>query len=324
MTIHLGDFHAMMFFSVIGNYLEGSGFQEIVFQTKMCTSGSIKAVMKGKHYNMCWMIHEAFAECIEKLLMEGFINTKRPKLEHPSDSIDYLDDEEIKSYISQRERLLDNYTEAKLGKTGKYWMMYCWLVDLLHKFHYAVNQNDYHLRLAVWQEMLPFCFVFNKVHYARYGTFYVNQLKQLEVTHPGAKGEIEEFGLSVRRNEFTIGQAVGLAGEQTFMKSAKTACGIIKFVNSEECIAKWVLNRQYQSMFTEALQDMTNTSKIMLNPLKSTQQRDILKSTTNVKKMKDAILSYFLNPFDPELQKDSLYHLVSSSPLDEYISTSLL
>ena len=40
--------------------------------------------------------------------------------------------------------------------------------------------------------------------------------------------------------------------------------------------------------------------------------------------MKDAILSYFLNPFDPELQKDSLYHLVSSSPLDESISTNLL
>ena len=40
--------------------------------------------------------------------------------------------------------------------------------------------------------------------------------------------------------------------------------------------------------------------------------------------MKDAILSYFLNTFDPELQKDSLYPLVSSSPLDESISTSLL
>ena len=114
--------------------------------------------------------------------------------------------------------------------------------------------------------------MFNKVHYARYGTFYVNQLKRLEVTHPGAKREIEEFGLSVRRNEFTIGQAVDLAGEQTFMKSAKTAGRIIKFVNSEECIAKWVLNRPYQNMFTEALQDMTNTSKLMLNPLKSTQQ----------------------------------------------------
>ena len=83
--IHLGDFHAMMmFFSVIGNYLEGSGFEEIVFQAKMCTSGSIKAVMKGNHYNRCWIIHEAFAECIEQLLMEGFINTQLPKLENPS------------------------------------------------------------------------------------------------------------------------------------------------------------------------------------------------------------------------------------------------
>ena len=67
--------------------------------------------------------------------------------------------------------------------------------------------------------------------------------------------------------------------------------------NSEECIAKWVLNRPYQSKFNEALQDITGTSKPMLNQLKSTQPRDITKCIENVSKLKDAILSYFLNPF---------------------------
>ena len=71
--------------------------------------------------------------------------------------------------------------------------------------------------------MLPFCFVFNKVHYARYGSYYINQLKYLQNTHPGAKEEIQEYGLSVRRNSYGIGQAADLAGEQTFMKSAKTS-----------------------------------------------------------------------------------------------------
>ena len=94
--------------------------------------------------------------------------------------------------------------------------------------------------------------------------------------------------------------------------------------NSEECIAKWVLNRPYQSKFNEALQDITGTSKPMLNQLKSTQPRDITKSIENVSKLKDAILSYFLNPFSFELEKDQLYHLVSASPVDESIAISLL
>ena len=62
----------------------------------------------------------------------------------------------------------------------------------------------------------------------------------------------------------------------------------------------------------------------MLNELKSTQPRYITKSTENVSKLQDAILSYILNPFSFELQKDQLYHLVSSSPVDESIAISLL
>ena len=64
-------------------------------------------------------------------------------------------------------------------------MTYLGLVDLLHKFHYTIARNDFDLRLAVWEEMLRFCFVFNNVHNARYETYYVNQMKRLEETDPG-------------------------------------------------------------------------------------------------------------------------------------------
>ena len=99
-------------------------------------------------------------------------------------------------------------------------MTYVGLVDLLRKFYYVIAYNAFNLRLAVWEERLPFCFVFNNVHYTRHGTYYVNQMKKLEETHPGAGNEIEEYGLSVCWNDFSIRQAVDLAGEQTFMKPA--------------------------------------------------------------------------------------------------------
>ena len=47
--------------------------------------------------------------------------------------------------------------------------------------------------------------------------------EKLEETHPRARNEIEEYCLSVCRNDFGTRRAVDLAGEQTFMKSAKTA-----------------------------------------------------------------------------------------------------
>ena len=40
--IHLGDFHAMMeFFAVIGKMIEGSGFEEVVYQSGLCSSGGL-------------------------------------------------------------------------------------------------------------------------------------------------------------------------------------------------------------------------------------------------------------------------------------------
>lgn len=45
-VIHLGDFHGMMeFFGVIGKIIQGSGFEEIVYQAELCTSGGIKGVL---------------------------------------------------------------------------------------------------------------------------------------------------------------------------------------------------------------------------------------------------------------------------------------
>ena len=70
--------------------------------------------------------------------------------------------------------------------------------------------------------MLSFRFVFKNVHCAHYGNYYVNQMKSLEKTHPVARNDIEEYGLSVCRIDFGIGQAADLADEQTCMKSAKT------------------------------------------------------------------------------------------------------
>ena len=44
--IHLGDFHSFMaFFGVIGKFISGSGFEEIVYQSDLCTSGSLNAVL---------------------------------------------------------------------------------------------------------------------------------------------------------------------------------------------------------------------------------------------------------------------------------------
>ena len=45
----------------------------------------------------------------------------------------------------------------------------------------------------------------------------------LSDTHPGALEEFCKLGVSVRRNNIGIGQSIDGAGEQTFVRAAKTA-----------------------------------------------------------------------------------------------------
>ena len=50
--IHLGDFHSMQaLFGVIGSYVSGSGFEDIIYQLGLCQPGTVKALLKGKHHN---------------------------------------------------------------------------------------------------------------------------------------------------------------------------------------------------------------------------------------------------------------------------------
>ena len=62
--------------------------------------------------------------------------------------------------------------------------------DRQHMSHYAVNTHDACLRLQMWKESIPMCFSTNRIHYARYGSFYLKSLESLDITHPGSKDQI--------------------------------------------------------------------------------------------------------------------------------------
>ena len=228
--IHLGDFHAMMAcFGAIGSFIKGSGFEEIVFQTGLCSPGSINGAISGKHYNRCWYVHEIFSESISRLFLEAFptpdvdlssfINNN---LNSQDDLYELLNSEKFKKYKIEIDKNIQEVLNGDHGRTAQYWMQYVRLVQLLLVFHYVIKTNHYDLRLALWDKWIPFFFATNCVHYARYGSFYVNFLTHIDKTHPGAKDEIKQAGISVRQNTLGIGQAIDLAGEQTYMKSAKT------------------------------------------------------------------------------------------------------
>ena len=99
-------------------------------------------------------------------------------------SIDVLENlEELKSFLEKYAIFKDDIRNGLHGKTAQFWTV-CYL-DLMknqHKLHYAVQTNNYELRLEALKYILPFCFALNKQNYARYGSIYINSLQNLDVT----------------------------------------------------------------------------------------------------------------------------------------------
>ena len=79
-------------------------------------------------------------------------------------------------------------------------------------------------------EVLPFYLAFKIVNYARFGSYYVQTLKNMETLCPGLKDMIEKTGLSVQaQDRYPILTALDQRGEQTIFRDVKTSGGIKAF-----------------------------------------------------------------------------------------------
>ena len=95
---------------------------------------------------------------------------------------------------------------------------------------------------------MTFYFALNKTNYARYASYYVGVLDNIDLLYPGARQLLSENGLSVQaQDRYLLGTAVAQRVEQTIKRDAKTTGGIKYFANDSKSILKWTLNRSVEA-----------------------------------------------------------------------------
>ena len=89
--LHLGDFHFMQaFFGVVGSYVQGSGFEDIVYQLGLCQAGSHESSFEGE------ALHKSFSEVIFQLLLDRFLKDEDKERIFAIDSPDEIEDSDVK------------------------------------------------------------------------------------------------------------------------------------------------------------------------------------------------------------------------------------
>ena len=332
-VIHLGDFHFIKEnFGVIGKLIAGSGFEDVVFQSGVCSTGSLNGVLAGSHYNRAWIVHASFSEALERLLFERFLEEKNFVI--PTSFYHFEEDQisNCRDLIEHATELYAHYHAFKddmrkgvFGKTAQFWVqLYLDLIECQRRAHLAVQENDFNSRYAAWKQFLPMYFALNKPNYARYASYYVGVLENIDVLYPGLKELLDNNGFSVQAQErYPLRTAIDQRGEQTFNRDAKTAGGIKSFANDSNSVLKWTLNRSEQANNTAELLHMANI-QTPGDIYKSLRPSQILKSESFCTRIVTVLKEEYINPFDSDLEKNLLYNLSSGMPISEDISGEIL
>ena len=75
-------------FGAVGSLISGSGFEDIIHQSGLCSSKRLNGVIFASHYNRCWNVHSHLAKALERLLFERFLQETDHILEIIASNLD--------------------------------------------------------------------------------------------------------------------------------------------------------------------------------------------------------------------------------------------
>ena len=137
--------------------------------------------MSGKHYSRCWLVHENFSEGLERLFIKKFLPEnsdtiqKLGLVEHHVDIEQFLNDAGVIICITKNQEVKRKGLNEEFGSTTWFWFKYVEIVETA-AISFCPQRNQ---SVQSWEKILSLYFITNKVHYARYGTYHIEQLKEL-------------------------------------------------------------------------------------------------------------------------------------------------
>jgi len=158
------------------------------------------------------------------------------------------------------------------------------------------------------RDMIPWCFAYDRLNYARYLTFYYAQMSSLDIHHPEMYEYFMSGGFSVQigaDNPFgkiPVDQTI----EETINKDTQTSGGTRGFSLNPGAIRRYYVNAEYHSMFLHRLRAMLGTrSSTSSHP--DLQKKRIEKDESAVQSLTDLIQNSLINPYRSE--EDSLVNI---------------
>ena len=141
------------------------------------------------------------------------------------------------------------------------------MVEILLGLIRASREGDWMLHLASVRAMIPWCFAYDRLNYARYLPYYYAHMYQLPTTHPDVHAEFIQGGFSVQlgsNNPFgriPVDQTI----EETVNKDTQTPGRTKGFSLKPGAVSRHYLTAKYRAVYLRTLRDMIGQGRSKLS-----------------------------------------------------------
>ena len=257
-----------------------AGLQTILIEAGAIAEGSVEAVLDGRQYNRTMRVHKCMFEALHRLALRNVI----PRVQEYHIDID--DIEKVEQGFEQMQDLNADLTQKSFedslkkpelqlvlsyyisyleflrssnGPLSSFWMSYLDFVnDTTLGLVRATREGNWELHMAAIRAMIPWCFAYDKINYARYLSAYYADMSQLYVQHPDVYKEFSNgaFAVQIGDNNPFVKVSIDQTIEEIVNKDTQPPGKTCRFSLKPNAAAQYYMTAECGNPFAQLLREM--------------------------------------------------------------------
>ena len=290
----LGTLHIeMAFLDAIGDWLEGSGWTEILVKAQINSPGRAESFLSGRQVKRARYTHQVSCAGLYLLLQMAHLR-------------------------SNSGHSLESWTSKRLEESVqfKYWHKVIELESILLLLIYSVRVSNFDMFVSALEQIAPSMFSLDHTHYARWLPIFINDLKQLKEKHPRIYEEFKKGHFTSKKTKRKFSSMPEDQAHEN--KTVKIDGGAIGILDNATALIKWMIAGPEIARLLELFEDATEKEDKNLSHHEDTDAHE--------KRFRQDVISFknifeeLGNPFE---ENDILLNSVSRNIMNERAAESV-
>ena len=345
----MGMFHwVKVLLKCAGRYLRGSGIEDSLIETEIYGKLTLNSVLEGTHYVRSFQGILIVSDVITSLMWEAFwlwLAKNQHEIDHDAMAcaeklrVALCEKSKINSTVKFTELLAQSDHIQELfnsflkecdskSEVCQYWGVFQQMALIIKHIISSDREGNFALHIASVERSLPIFRESDCLNYLRYGSFYLETTKMLQINHP-------EVFRRFMCGHFVVKDCHGCFNavapdmklEQSIQRSSKSKGGIVGQTRNTAVVVEWQLIFHEILLISNNLREMTNDSSMDHSESAKIHHDLIGQKAEHLNKNVARLLDFVSNkgnPFIIEVPGVKLHNFVTKQVADEEVSMRLL